>query len=40
VLPSSFVDLLQKTVKEAEVGEEDDGQEIDFEELLSDDEET
>jgi len=35
VLPSSFVDLLQKTVKEADVG-----QEIDFEEPLSDDEDT
>ena len=33
----SLVDLLQKTVEEAEV-EQDDGQEIDFEELLSDDE--
>ena len=29
--------LLQKTVEEAEI-EQDDGQEIDFEELLSDDE--
>lgn len=37
VLPPSLVDLLQKTVEEAEV-EQDDGQEIDFEELLTDDE--
>ena len=33
----SLVDLLQKTVEEAEV-EQDDGQEIDFEELFTDDE--
>ena len=37
VLPPSLVDLLQKTVEEAEV-EQEDGQEIDFEELLTDDE--
>ena len=37
VLSPSLVDLLQKTVEEAEV-EQDDGQEIDIEELLSDDE--
>ena len=36
VLPPSLVDLLQKTVEEAESGEEYDGQEIDFEEPLSD----
>ena len=37
MLPPSLVDLLQKTVEKAEV-EQDDGQEIDFEELLTDDE--
>ena len=40
VLPPSLVnvDLLQKTIEEAESGEEYDGQEIDFEEPLNDDE--
>ena len=38
VLAPSLVDLLQKTVEEAEDGEEDDELEIDFEELFSDDE--
>ena len=37
VLPPSHIDLLQEAVQEAEVGE-DDGQEVDFEEFLSDDE--
>ena len=37
VLPPSLIDLLQEAVQEAEVGE-DDGQEVDFEEFLSDDE--
>ena len=39
VLPASLVDLLEKTAEEAEeVGEQAEGQEIDYEELLSDDE--
>ena len=39
VLPPSLVDLLEKTADEAEeVGDEEEGQEIDYEELLSDDE--
>ena len=37
--PPSLVDLLEKTAEEAEeVGEQEEGQEIDYEELLSDDE--
>ena len=39
VLPPSLIDLLEKTAEEAEeVGEEEEGQEVDYEELLSDDE--
>ena len=39
VLPPSLVDLLEKTAEEAvEVGEQEHGQEIDYEEILSDDE--
>ena len=39
VLPTSIVDLLEKTAEEAaEVGEQEEGQEIDYEEILSDNE--
>ena len=39
MVPPSLVDLLEKTADEAEeVGDEEEGQEIDYEELLSDDE--
>ena len=39
VLSPSLIDFLEKTAEEAkEVGEEEEGQETDYEELLSDDE--
>ena len=39
VLPTSLVDLLEKTAEEAkEVAKEEEEQEIDYEELLSEDE--
>ena len=38
ILPSSLVDLLEKTAEEMEDVTDEEGQEIEYEELLSDDE--
>ena len=38
ILPPSFIDLLEKTLEEVEEEEENDDQEIDYDEILNDDE--
>ena len=38
ILPPSLVDLLEKTAEEMEDVADEEGQEIEYEELLSDDE--
>ena len=40
ILPPSLIDLLEKTLEEGEEEEEDDEQEIDYDEILNDDEYT